>query len=75
MSGGGRQKELMDRGDITVGGIVTNVRESMTKKGKPCGFVMLEDFEGSGEIALSERRGDAGGECSPSGHRCISRHR
>lgn len=42
----------MDRGDITVGGIVTNVRESMTKKGKPCGFVMLEDFEGSGEIAL-----------------------
>ena len=38
--------------DITVGGIVTNVRESMTKKGKPCGFVMLEDFEGSGEIAL-----------------------
>ena len=44
--------ELMDRGDITVGGIVTNVRESMTKKGKPCGFVMLEDFEGSGEIAL-----------------------
>ena len=46
------KKELMDRGDITVGGIVTNVRESMTKKGKPCGFVMLEDLEGSGEIAL-----------------------
>ena len=46
------KKELMARGDITVGGIVTNVRESMTKKGKPCGFVMLEDFEGSGEIAL-----------------------
>lgn len=46
------KKKLMDRGDITVGGIVTNVRESMTKKGKPCGFVMLEDFEGSGEIAL-----------------------
>ena len=46
------KKELMDRGDITVGGIVTNVRESITKKGKPCGFVMLEDFEGSGEIAL-----------------------
>ncbi len=46
------KKELMDRGDITVGGIVTNVRESMTKKSKPCGFVMLEDFEGSGEIAL-----------------------
>ncbi|MFW5615691.1 MAG: DNA polymerase III subunit alpha [Prevotella pectinovora] len=46
------KKELMDRGDITVGGIVTNVRESMTKKGKPCGFVMVEDFEGSGEIAL-----------------------
>ena len=46
------KKELMDRGDITVGGIVTNVRESMTKKGKPYGFVMLEDFEGSGEIAL-----------------------
>ena len=46
------KEELMKKGDITVGGIVTNVRDSFTKKGSPCGFVTIEDFSGSGELAL-----------------------
>lgn len=46
------KEDLMQRGDITVGGIVTNVRDAFTKKGSPCGFITLEDFEGSGELAL-----------------------
>ena len=46
------RESLLTRGDVTVGGIVTNVRDTFTKKGAPCGFVMLEDFEGSGELAL-----------------------
>ena len=46
------KEDLMQRGDITLGGIVTNVRDAFTRKGAPCGFVTLEDFEGSGELAL-----------------------
>ena len=47
------KEELAKRGEVTVGGIVTGVRESFTKKsGKPCGFIMIEDFSGSGELAL-----------------------
>ncbi len=38
--------------DIILGGIVTGVRESRTKTGKPCGFTRIEDFTGSYEIAL-----------------------
>jgi DNA polymerase-3 subunit alpha len=37
---------------ITVGGIVTNLREGYTKSNKPFAVVRLEDFSGSGEIAL-----------------------
>ena len=48
----GDKAQLATKGDITVGGIVTNVRESMTRKGTPCGFVTMEDFESSGELAL-----------------------
>lgn len=50
--------ELSDRNalegktKISFGGIVTKVREATTKKGKPCGFVTIEDFDGSGELAL-----------------------
>lgn len=45
--------ELAKREQITIGGIVTKVRSTFTKtSGKPCGFVTLEDFEGSGELAL-----------------------
>ncbi len=38
--------------DVSLGGIVTAVRSTFTKQGKPCGFVTIEDFEGSGELAL-----------------------
>ncbi len=45
--------ELAKREQLTIGGIVTKVRSTFTKtSGKPCGFVTLEDFEGSGELAL-----------------------
>ena len=43
---------LKDREDVTLGGIVTGVRSKFSKNGKPCGFVTLEDFNGSGELAL-----------------------
>ena len=33
-------------------GVVTGVRETRTKTGKPCGFTRIEDFTGSTEIAL-----------------------
>ena len=43
---------LNDREDITLGGIVTNVQSRIAKNGKPWGVVTLEDFNGSGELAL-----------------------
>ena len=43
---------LSDRDDITLGGIVTAVRTKFTKNNKPCGFITIEDFNGSGELAL-----------------------
>jgi DNA polymerase-3 subunit alpha len=43
---------LKDREDVTLGGIVTAVRSKFSKNGNPCGFVTLEDFNGSGELAL-----------------------
>lgn len=46
------KKELAKRSEVTMGGIVTNVRTSFTKTGKPCGFVTLEDFDGRGELAF-----------------------
>ena len=44
--------KLNGREDIILGGIVTAVRQKFTKSGEPCGFVTVEDFEGSGEIPL-----------------------
>jgi DNA polymerase-3 subunit alpha len=44
--------KLKDRQDIILGGIVTAVRSKFTKRGEPCGFVTIEDFDGSGELAL-----------------------
>ena len=38
--------------DLILGGVVTGVRESRMKNGKPCGFTRIEDFTGSSEIAL-----------------------
>ncbi|MDR1357107.1 MAG: DNA polymerase III subunit alpha [Tannerellaceae bacterium] len=38
--------------EILVGGIVTDAREGMTKKGNPYGVMKIEDFTGNAEIAL-----------------------
>ena len=38
--------------ELLLGGIVTAFREGTTKNGKPYGIVKIEDFTGSGEIAL-----------------------
>ena len=38
--------------ELVFGGVVTDVRESRTKNGKPCGFTRIEDFSGSAQIAL-----------------------
>ena len=43
---------LMDREDITMGGIVTGVQSRIGKNNKPWGIITLEDFDGSGELAL-----------------------
>ncbi len=43
---------LSDRDTVVLGGIVTAVRTGFTKTGKTFGIVTLEDFEGSGELAL-----------------------
>jgi DNA polymerase-3 subunit alpha len=45
-------QKLGDREEVIIGGIVTAVRQKFTKNGKPCGFVTIEDFDGSGELAL-----------------------
>ena len=48
-----RGAALMDREDITLGGIVTGVQTRFSAKtNKPWGIVTLEDFEGSGELTL-----------------------
>ena len=44
--------KLNGRQDVLLGGIVTGVRSRFDKRGNPCGFVTLEDFEGSGELAM-----------------------
>ena len=46
-----RPESLKGR-EMLLGGIVTDFREGMTKTGKPYGVVKIEDFTGSGEIAL-----------------------
>jgi len=38
--------------EVTLGGIVTLVREGQTKQGKPYGSVRMEDYSGYGEFAL-----------------------
>ncbi len=48
----GNREQLAQLNQITFGGIVTNVRSSFTKRGDPCGFVTLEDYNGAGELAL-----------------------
>lgn len=43
---------LRDRDDVTLGGIVTSVSTGYGKDGKPFGKVKIEDFDGTGELAL-----------------------
>ena len=45
--------KLSQTDEVTFGGIVTAVSERFSQKtGKPFGFVTIEDFEGTGELAL-----------------------
>lgn len=43
--------QLLDR-ELVFGGVVTSMRESRMKNGKPCGFAKVEDFTGSHELAF-----------------------
>ena len=43
---------LPKTGEFTFGGIVTACRRGTSKKGNPYGIVKIEDFQGSGEVAL-----------------------
>ncbi|MDR2384986.1 MAG: DNA polymerase III subunit alpha [Tannerella sp.] len=45
-------KEQFKNKDLLLGGIVTGFREGYTKQGNPYGILTLEDFTGSGDIAL-----------------------
>lgn len=45
-------RESLKGREMLLGGIVTAFREGTTKTGKPYGIVKIEDFSGSGEIAL-----------------------
>ena len=44
--------ELLKKGNVTLGGIVTGVRRGITKTNKNFGIVTIEDFSGAGELAL-----------------------
>ena len=46
------KEELAKLDTVTVGGIVTGLREGFTKRGTPFGIVTLEDYGGAGEIAF-----------------------
>ena len=48
----GDKEELAKKDTITFGGVVTAVKSKFSRNGTPCGFVTVEDFCGSGEIAL-----------------------
>ena len=50
-----KREELAKLEEVTVGGIVTEVRTGETKTGNPYGVVKMEDFAGNGEIALFGR--------------------
>ena len=47
-----QKEELAKMEEVTVGGIVTNVRTGESKNGHPYGIVKMEDFVGNGEIPL-----------------------
>ena len=45
-------REALKNRELLVGGIVTKFREGTAKNGHPYGIITMEDFTGSGEIAL-----------------------
>ena len=46
--------ELCQLDAVTVGGIVTGLREGFSKRGTPYGIVTIEDYAGAGELAFFE---------------------
>ncbi len=46
------KEELAKKETLTFGGVVTAVKSKFARNGTPCGFVTIEDFTGSGELAL-----------------------
>ncbi|MDO4195765.1 MAG: DNA polymerase III subunit alpha [Prevotellaceae bacterium] len=46
------KEELTKKQEIVFGGIVTGVRTGISKRDKPFGIVTIEDYSGSGELAL-----------------------
>ncbi len=47
-----RGAALYDREEVALGGIVTDVQTRQGKNNKPWGIITLEDFDGSGELAI-----------------------
>ncbi|MFV0418561.1 MAG: DNA polymerase III subunit alpha [Dysgonomonas sp.] len=45
-------KDALKNKEVTLGGLVSNVREGITRNGKPFMILRIEDFTGSGEIPL-----------------------
>lgn len=45
-------KDALKNKEVSFGGLVSNVREGITKNGKPFMIIRIEDFTGSGEIPL-----------------------
>jgi DNA polymerase-3 subunit alpha len=45
-------KEALRNREISFGGLVSSVREGITKTGKPYMIIKIEDFNGSGELVL-----------------------
>lgn len=43
---------LSQKENVVFGGIVTNVRSGISKRGTPYGIVTLEDYDGAGELAI-----------------------
>ncbi|MFR9165561.1 MAG: DNA polymerase III subunit alpha [Dysgonomonas sp.] len=45
-------KDALKNKEVTFGGLVSDVREGTTRNGKPYMIIKIEDFTGSGELAL-----------------------
>ncbi|SBV91074.1 DNA polymerase III subunit alpha [uncultured Dysgonomonas sp.] len=45
-------KDALKNKEVTLGGLVSAVREGITKNGKPFMIIRIEDFTGSGELPL-----------------------